>query len=80
MNGARLGAVRPGADGCGLGRVAAGRALATVPGAPHNVYYQAAAAYNELATAFLAELRPGWPVPSPACVLTTGGSRSFHQP
>jgi pimeloyl-ACP methyl ester carboxylesterase len=34
--------------------------LAIVAGAPHNVYYQAAAEYNELVTAFLAEL----PVPA----------------
>jgi pimeloyl-ACP methyl ester carboxylesterase len=34
--------------------------LAIVPGAPHNVYYQAAAEYNELVTAFLA----GLPVPA----------------
>jgi pimeloyl-ACP methyl ester carboxylesterase len=42
--------------GAHLHRLVEGSRLATVPGAPHNVYYQAAAEYNELATAFLAEL------------------------
>jgi pimeloyl-ACP methyl ester carboxylesterase len=42
--------------GIHLHQLVEGSALAVVPGAPHNVYYQAAAQYNELVTAFLAQL------------------------
>jgi pimeloyl-ACP methyl ester carboxylesterase len=34
-----------------------GSRLAVIPGAPHNVYFQAAAQYNEVVGAFLADLR-----------------------
>ena len=37
-----------------LHELVAGSRLEVVPGAPHNVYYQAAAAYNAVVTAFLA--------------------------
>jgi pimeloyl-ACP methyl ester carboxylesterase len=34
-----------------------GSRLAVVPGAPHNVYYETADAYNELVQEFLAHLQ-----------------------
>ena len=42
--------------GTHLHELVKGSRLATVAGAPHNVYYQAAAEYNEIVAAFLAEL------------------------
>ena len=42
--------------GVHLHELVEGSRLALVAGAPHNVYYQAAAQYNELVTSFLAEL------------------------
>ena len=42
--------------GVHLHELVEGSRLALVAGAPHNVYYQAAAQYNELVASFLAEL------------------------
>jgi pimeloyl-ACP methyl ester carboxylesterase len=42
--------------GVHLHELVKGSRLAEIAGAPHNVYYQAAAQYNEVVTAFLAEI------------------------
>jgi pimeloyl-ACP methyl ester carboxylesterase len=44
------------AAGAHLHELVPGSRLVTVPGAPHNVYYQAAAQYNAIVTAFLAQV------------------------
>ncbi|HMG64518.1 MAG TPA: alpha/beta hydrolase, partial [Streptosporangiaceae bacterium] len=42
--------------GAHLHELVGGSRLAQVAGAPHNVYYQAAAEYNEIVSSFLAEV------------------------
>ena len=45
--------------GAHLHELVGGSRLAQVAGAPHNVYYQAAAQYNEIVSSFLAEVGAG---------------------